>query len=239
MSNLDLHHLAAAYALDALEIDERVAFEAHYHDCDVCTGDVVNFRATLAALGDLSASAPPAELRARVLLQVAQTRQLSPRVIPWAPRRRPSWLAVAASVVLIVAAAAFLVGRDSGTEDAFAEQLEQVLAEPDVRVVDLAATAGNAGHIRVAWSVGIDQAAVIGSDLPPPGPGSVYELWLIGDSGPIPMRMLDEAETGEVRRILELPGPNGTAGAIKWGITIEPAAGSASPSGEVLFLADA
>lgn len=237
MSNLDLHHLAAAYALDALEPDERMAFEAHYHDCDICTGDVVNFRATLAALGELSAAAPPAELRARVLQQVAQTRQLSPRVIPWTPRRRPSWLAAAASVVLIVATTAFFVGRDSNTGDAFAEQLEQVLAEPDVRVVDLAATSGGTGHIRVAWSAGMSQAAVIGSDLPAPAAGSVYELWLIADSGPIPMRMLDGADEGELRRILSMPGSDGTP--LRWGITIEPEAGSASPTGEILFLADA
>ena len=30
MSDIDIHHLAAAYALDALDSHERAAFEAHY-----------------------------------------------------------------------------------------------------------------------------------------------------------------------------------------------------------------
>ena len=241
-SELDLHHLAAAYALDALDADERIAFEAHYHDCAVCSQDVGDFRATVAALGDLSVTAPPAELKARVLMQVATTRQLSPVVgiRSIAPRRRPSLLAAAAAVLLIVATTAFVVGRGSQTDDAFAAQLEQMIAQPDVRVVDLVATGngttgnGTTGHIHVAWSPTMQQAAVIGDGLPSPSDGSVYELWLIDASGPRATQLLDSADGGDVRRILSLTGTP-----MKWGITIEPAAGSATPTGEILFLADA
>ena len=238
-SNLDLHHLAAAYALDALDADERIAFEAHYHDCGVCSHDVGDFRATLAAMGELSATAPPADLKARVLQQAAATRQLSPRVTnkvsAWAPSRRPRLLAAAAALLVLVATTAFVVGRSSQNDDAFAAQLEQVLAEPDVRLVDLTATSGaTEGHIRVAWSAATQQAAVIGGGLPSPNDGSVYELWLIDDSGAVPTQMLDSASGGDVRRILPVTGTP-----IQWGITIEPAAGSASPTGEILFLGNA
>ena len=239
-SNLDLHHLAAAYALDALDADERIAFEAHYHDCHVCSHDVGDFRATLAAMGEPSVTAPPADLKARVMQQVAETRQLSRRVATrtpaWTPTRRPWLLAAAATLILFVAVTSFVVGRGSDSDDAFAAQLEQVMAEPDVRMVDLEATSDSSGpgHIRVAWSSGAGQAAVIGSDLPAPDDGLVYELWLIDDSGAVPIEMLDDAHGGQVRRILPITGIP-----IKWGITIEPAAGSASPTGEILFLGDA
>ena len=237
-SELDLHHLAAAYALDALDADERIAFEAHYHDCHVCSQDVGDFRATVAALGELSVTAPPADLKTRVLQQVATTRQLSPRVAirTIAATRRPALLVAAAAVLLIVATTAFVVGRGSHTDDAFAAQLEQVMAEPDVRLVDLTATsAGTTGHIHVAWSAGAHRAAVIGDGLMSPTAGSVYELWLIDASGAVPMQMLDGAAGGDLRRILT--NMDGTP--MKWGITIEPAAGSATPTGEILFLADA
>ena len=46
MSDIDVHHLAAAYALDALDRHEREAFEAHYDKCDVCRSDVMEFRET-------------------------------------------------------------------------------------------------------------------------------------------------------------------------------------------------
>lgn len=238
-SNLDLHHLAAAYALDALDADERIAFEAHYHDCHVCSHDVGDFRATLAAMGELSLNTPPADLKARVMQQVAETRQLSPRVATrtsvWTPRRRSSLLAAAAALLVLVATTSFIVGRGSNSDDTFAAQLEQVMAEPDVRMVDLTPTSDSAaGHIRLAWSPSSGQAAVIGDDLPSPDNGLVYELWLIDGSGAAPIRMLDDADEGQVRRILPITGTP-----IQWGITIEPEAGSASPTGEILFLGDA
>ena len=238
-SNLDLHHLAAAYALDALDADERIAFEAHYHDCHVCSHDVGDFRATLATLGELSVTVPPADMKARVMQQVSVTRQLSPlvtaRSLASRPTRRPSLLAAAAALLVLVASTAFMVGRGSQTDDAFASQLEQVLAEPDVQMVDLAATsAATDGHIRVAWSATAQKAAVIADGLSLPNGGAVYELWLIDESGAVPTGMLDAANNGEVRRILTMTGVP-----VKWGITIEPEAGSASPTGEVLFLGDA
>jgi anti-sigma-K factor RskA len=238
-SNLDLHHLAAAYALDALDADERIAFEAHYHDCHVCSHDVGDFRATLATLGELSVTVPPADMKARVMQQVSVTRQLSPlvtaRSLASRPTRRPSLLAAAAALLILVASAAFIVGRGSQTDDAFASQLEQVLAEPDVQMVDLAATSATTdGHIRVAWSATAQKAAVIADGLSLPNGGTVYELWLIDESGAVPTGMLDGASNGEVRRILTM-----TEVPVKWGVTIEPEAGSASPTGEVLFLGDA
>ena len=48
MSDIDIHHLSAAYALDALDERERMAFEAHYPSCDVCRADVIDFRDTIA-----------------------------------------------------------------------------------------------------------------------------------------------------------------------------------------------
>lgn len=237
-SELDLHHLAAAYALDALDADERVAFEAHYHDCDVCSQDVRDFRSTLAAVSAPSAATPPTELKARVLDQIAVTRQLSPRVVTrtlTSPSRRPSLLAAAAALLMFVATSAFLVGRSSQNDDAFASKLEQVLAEPDVQMVDLTAMANSAtGHIRIAWSATSGQAAIIGGGLAAPDDDMVYELWLIDDSGPQPVHLLDDASGGEVRRILSMAGVP-----LKWGVTIEPDGGSATPTGTVLFLGDA
>ena len=45
-----LHELAAGYALDALDDDERVAFEQHLAECEQCAADVLAFRETAALL---------------------------------------------------------------------------------------------------------------------------------------------------------------------------------------------
>jgi hypothetical protein len=237
-SNPDLHHLGAAYALDALDEDERIAFETHYPTCEICSQDVLEFRSTMAALSEVSTASPPAELKASVMQQIAATRQLSPltsRVASGPTRRAPALLAAAAALLLFVAGMAFLVGRSSQTNDSFADQLEQVLAQPDVRMLDLSATSdATAGHLRIIWSAASNQVAVMGDALRPVDDGSAYELWLIDESGPVPTRLLDSADAGVVRRILTLVGTPDN-----WGVTIEPQQGSASPTGEILFLGDA
>ena len=59
--DIDIHHLSAAYALDALDERERVAFEAHYPSCEVCRGDVQAFRATLAQVAAAQAAGQSAQ----------------------------------------------------------------------------------------------------------------------------------------------------------------------------------
>ena len=49
--SFDVHRLAAAYALDALDPGERNRFEAHIGNCSDCRADVVGFRETAAQLG--------------------------------------------------------------------------------------------------------------------------------------------------------------------------------------------
>ena len=47
MSDIDIHQLAAAYALDAVDERERAEFEAHYPTCPICRPEVAGFRETL------------------------------------------------------------------------------------------------------------------------------------------------------------------------------------------------
>jgi anti-sigma-K factor RskA len=241
-TNMNIHHLAAAYALDALDERERAAFEAHYSACDICSHDVGDFRATLAEMGGAAAAAPSAALKARVMQQISETRQLSPllpaHVVDLATRRRrvsTSLLAVAAAVLLIVGASAFLIGRSSQGDTSFAGSLERVLAQPDSHMVDLGAVSGAAaGHVRVAWSPTTHETVFIADGLAAPADGKAYELWLIDGSGAVAMHLLDPARNGAVRRILSMD-----ATPQKWGVTIEPQQGTTVATGDMLFLGQA
>ena len=82
MTDIDVHHLAAAYALDALDDRERAAFEGHYGACEVCRNDVLELHQTLTHVAESLATAPPAAMKAKVMAEVAATRQLSPSVAP-------------------------------------------------------------------------------------------------------------------------------------------------------------
>ncbi|SDD38474.1 anti-sigma factor [Auraticoccus monumenti] len=76
----DLHSDVGAYVADALDDDEREAFEAHLPDCPSCRREVTEFRETVSRLSVVSETAPPPALRASVLAAIAQVRPLPPEV---------------------------------------------------------------------------------------------------------------------------------------------------------------
>jgi anti-sigma-K factor RskA len=241
--DIDIHHLGAAYALDALDERERVAFEAHYPNCDVCRGDVHAFRATLAQVAAAQSTTPPAALKASVMAEIGRTRQLSPllpdRVSDLAEQRRRRQrtiggiLASAAAIVLLVAGLV-VTGRDR--EPSYAASLTQVMEAPDGKLITLEAGASMTtdATVKVAWSETEGTAVFMADGLPATDDGLVYELWLIDDTGPQPMGMLAAVGDGELQVVLDLDGAPSA-----WGVTVEPESGSPAPTGDILFLGTA
>jgi hypothetical protein len=200
VSGIDIHQLAAAYALDAVDDRERAEFEAHYPTCPVCRPEVAGFRETLSQVAASLAVAPPESLKADVMAEISATRQLSPllpdSVIDLASHRRRRQqmlraLTVAAALI-VIATGAFVVGRQSSGTDGYAASAAQVFAKPDTRTTNLTGT--GAGSFKVAWSPSSNEAVVIGDGLADPGPGKVYELWLIDANGPHAVQLLDKAK---------------------------------------------
>jgi anti-sigma-K factor RskA len=243
VSDIDIHHLGAAYVLDALDDRERAAFEAHYASCEVCHADVVDFQGAVASLAASSATAPPHALKAKVMGEVAATRQVSPLlpdvVVDLADRRRRNrrWLtsAVGAAAAIVAFFAGALVFGGGG-QSQYAQALDHVLSQRDARFIELAGTDAvpDGGVVRVAWSDQIDTAVLVADDLPEAPAGRAYELWSIGADGPVAMGVLDRASDGRLREVLALG-----AAPDAWGMTIEPAAGSPVPTGDILYLGDA
>jgi anti-sigma-K factor RskA len=232
MSDIGIHHLGAAYALDALDERERLAFEAHFATCEICRTDVREFRATAADLAALTATPPPADLRARVLADIATTRQLSPlpdSVVRLADRRRSrpamALVASAAAVACFVLGAVLFGARGDGFDDTVAAMMK----EPGAQMVPLSGEGG--ATLQVLWTA--DRAALYGDGLPEPPEGSAYELWLIDDAGATPMGMLDPGADGTVEHVVAISGPPAA-----WGITMEPESGSDVPTLPILYVAE-
>lgn len=229
MSN-DLHHLAAAYSLDALDADERAAFEAHYPTCEICAGEVDEFRATAAVLADDVRVEPPVGLKNDVMAAVARTRQISPLPGDDLGQRRRArssgfglTLAAAAAALLLFVGALAVFWADSGTDG-----VTEVVAAPDAVVTSLS---GDAGAVQVVWSADRGEVAVFGNDLADPGPGLVYALWFLLDGGVAPAGLFEPDSDNEVRTVLTVDDIESNG----WGITIEPEGGSEQPTGDVLF----
>jgi len=82
---------AAAYALGALDEQDRVSFEAHLATCDVCTAEVRQLREVAGLLATAAASsAPPPGLRDRILAEARQVRPIATANTPAAGQLRSS-----------------------------------------------------------------------------------------------------------------------------------------------------
>jgi len=227
----DLHHLAAAYALDALDPDERQAFESHYPSCEICTREVLEFRETAAALAGGVATSPPPELRAGVMEQIGRTRQLSPLpstpVVDIAPRRRrirPLLLGAAAAAVLFVVGG--VLGMLAGNSDG--EGVDDVLAAPDAIITQLD---GESGEMQLVWSPDRQQVALFASDMAEPPPDQTYQLWFLLPEGVVSAGTFEPGEDGTVRTLLDVGDVDGDG----WGVTVEPDGGLDQPTGELVL----
>ena len=189
----NIHEQVAAYALNALDDDERDAFERHLEECASC-------REQLPALADAAASLaetadpvePPAELRDRIV----DSARRGGTVVRF-PRRRI--VPLSAAVAAVAACAAIGLGIWAATLDNdLSNQREArkadeaalaVLVDPAARRVSLK---GRPGVLAVRPD---GAAALAVSSLGPAPSGRTYEAWVIrGDA---------------LRRAGEFPGESG------------------------------
>ena len=90
----ELHLLSGAYALNALESDEKARFEAYLLTSEETRTEVASLSDTAVRLGLSTAPVlPPTDLRARLMAQIAVTPQRSPE-----PVERPTLTAVPAAL---------------------------------------------------------------------------------------------------------------------------------------------
>jgi len=244
----DLHHLAAAYALDALEPDERADFEAHFRECDACIAEAASFQDVAAELGRTAETPPPAHLFASIMDEVEGTPQLeseSPEVR--SPLRgidggapattAPSTSATSSGVpwrnMLAIAAAvsAFVIGGFLLRGSLAADPVAELASSDDAISAQLAVTVdGQEGEIEIWWSAERDEVAVVASDLADLSDDEVYALWFLVDDGVAPAALF-RPDNGSVETVLDVDDLTANG----WGITIEPAGGSDQPTSDVIF----
>lgn len=242
----DLHHLSGAYAVDALDDDERAAFEEHLASCADCRDEVAELTGAAHSVGVLTEAEPPPGLRSAVLDGVARVRPLPPPASggeaaaepgggpgprtgqssgdrPAHPllRRTSTWLAAAAAVILL--AVGGLVWHPWAGQDRGLTAVEQVREAGDATTVT--STSGEL-TAKLAFSRGLDRSAITVTGLPPAPAGRAYELWYIGPQG---ARAAGFVVPGtDERGTALLAGPIDDATHV--GLTVEPAGGSSAPT---------
>ncbi len=241
MTCQELSELFELYALGALEAEERAEIEAHLaRGCETCAAALAN--ALTVNTGILSLAddyPPPKHLKRRVLHAIGARDQgwgwgwvwalggaVALAVAVWLgvqERQRTAELADARQTLLQV----------SGERDRLTAAL-QFLSDPQTVPASFGKgqTAPPRGYVFLHPQMGV---LLIASNLPPAGEGKTYEMWVIPKGGAPRPAGLFQAEGTRAVHILNGPLDPATIGMVA--VTIEPAAGSATPTMPILIAA--
>jgi anti-sigma-K factor RskA len=230
----DVHALSGAYALDALEPEERMRFEEHLGRCSACRAEVAGLHETTALLAGTTEVAPPPSLRDSVLAGIEGVRPLPPLTRDQepasAPERRRRWFPAAGTPLLMAAAVlAILVAAGAALWQPWQEDArtptaaERVLQAEDARRTTVELPREATGTVVLSRSEG--RAVLVAEGLPPAPEGKVYELWLQTPTGDLrPAGLLPDRADATV--LLEGDASRATG----FGITVEPDGGSEQPT---------
>jgi anti-sigma-K factor RskA len=244
--------LAAAWALDALDDDEREAYERRLSSHPEERADADTLRETASRLGAAAAVEPPARLRTSILDAIAATPQepRSPRETPARPvaqptggrvlnldtartkrseNRRPArWSVLVAAAGIVVAAAGVGVGISARSDRPPAVSAEQAARQ---EVADLLTTPGAVVSTVAASDGGTatlvradGRLGVLTTGLPTVGDGRGYQLWLATGDDIASAGMLSVGSGGSSATVVDAGTSDGV------GISVEPAAGSRQPT---------
>ncbi len=209
MTQPELHDLAAAYALNALDPEDRWTYERHLDTCERCRDEVASLREGAAQLAYAhEARAPRPELRERILRAARDQRPT--RVVQF-----PRWLfpvtAVAAVAASIAAIGLGLWANSLRDMDA-RERVVAVSGAPGALIVS-----GDEGKLVLC----LDEAPA----------SKTYEAWVIQDKTPRPAGVF----AGGCRTVtLTHPVQDGNTIAV----TLENEGGSDTPHGDILASAN-
>jgi anti-sigma factor RsiW len=214
-----IHELTAAYALDALDADERRAFEAHLATCEFCQEELASFAATTEALAVAATGpAPRDDLRDRVLAAARAEPQV---VVPFEPRRSrsiPVLAAVSAAAAVVAVALGLWAFQLSGDLDEARSALE-ILGDPDSRTVAL-----QTGQGRLV--VDPDGRAVLVLNALGRAPaGKTYEVWVVEEDVPAPAGLFPGSSGAE---LVDVDGTVDEGDVVA--VTLEDAGGAEQPT---------
>lgn len=255
----DIHGLVGAYAVDAVDEQERSDFELHLAECPECQAEVASLQATATQLSLMSETAPPASMRDSVLAGIRTVRPLPPleaqsrgplasgpvggssptadaptrdegNVVQLRPRRRvTAWLASAAAAAVLLVGGLAWSPWDNGPR-ANVSATEQVLEAKDAQRFEKTIGGAKATIVR---SASLGKAVIIADHMPAAPDGKDFQLWLDQPNrGMVSAGVMPHGAADTVTLLLSGDAATATAA----GITVEPAGGSTAPTTAPLAL---
>jgi len=243
----EVEALLGAYALDAVDPDEREAVEAHLEVCPRCRAELAEHLETASFLAHGGAPAPdglwpriassleetPPALRLGVVDGGADGSPGRRAPTQRRPRSRSVvWAAVAAAALVLVAVLAVQVVRQGNQIDDLHSEMAatgmshaamEALADPASKKVDLRSPSGQSLHATAVISPG-GTGYLVPSQLPRLAADRTYQLWAI-----MPGHVISLGLLGAAPDVVAFPGNGPITGLA---ITEERAGGVVSSSNQ-------
>ncbi|WP_418275818.1 anti-sigma factor domain-containing protein [Isoptericola jiangsuensis] len=147
------------------------------------------------------------------------------------PRRRRRWglVAVAAAAVVAVAVPTTVAIQATQEQARLQERVDAVakmMADPSAKLMTGEVSGGGAASVLVAG----DDYLFSASDLPGPGEGQDYQLWVVGAEGDVVPAGVLTTHDGEVEHLVHgMPG-------VGVAVTMEPEGGSEQPTSDPIVV---
>jgi hypothetical protein len=258
ISHDDASELLGAYALDAVDGDERVNLEEHLATCPRCQAELDGLREVAGALGN-SSEPLPVDLWSSISDQLGHDRPENEEPPPMprltssgpAPFRAPlsgrtrrarsavlllGAVAVAASTVAIVLGIDLMHSQHSVTNLQQSATHQHAAAHLTPAAIALhtpghrVVTLENSAHVSLAQFVIVPggRGYLVSSTLPRLGSGETYQLWGLVGGTPISLGLLGAAPRGSTFTIAGATWTSSLA------LTAEPDGGTVAPTGAIV-----
>lgn len=234
--------LVPVYALGALGGAEKRKFEEHLgQGCEICQPELIIFEETVHRLPyALQDQKIPADLKQKLKSRIEKL---------WEPKAvsRTAVVRIAAIIALVVIAAT-LTWRQSSLlqqrerqiadlEKKLGKQNQEIgwLRDPSVQLAMLTGLAPAPGAKgKIVWNQAVAKGIFYADSLPPLSSGKSYQLWVIGNKGPVSAGVFDPDQRGAVvLTITRIAGP--AEGSLQFAVTIEPRGGLPQPTGAMIL----
>lgn len=230
MTHDEIEELLGAYALDALDNDEREAVEDHLVTCPRCREEVAAHREVAALLGNTTApGAAPHELWDRISASLQDKPPALATIRPSSWRRLVFIVPLGAAAAALVLAVALLATKVSNLDGEIGslskvQSVGSVILNPAHRTIRLTSATSTWQAEAVVLPNG--EGYLLNPSMPALGPSQTFQLWALSGGKVVSLGVLGAHPNGVAIRV----EPAMTA----LMITAEPLGGTPEPTTPVL-----